>query len=48
MSKQDAESVIEHLEKARQAARPLKNADLTKKIETAREHVEKKVDSKQG
>jgi hypothetical protein len=48
MSKQDAESVIEHLEKAKQAARPLKDADLTKKIETAREHVEKKADPKQG
>jgi len=49
MSKQDAETVIRHLESAEKAAAPLKDKELVKKIDIAKEHVTKRIDpSKQG
>jgi hypothetical protein len=48
MAKDDAKKVFEHLEKAREASAPLKDPGLTKKIETAQEHIKKRVDPDKG
>lgn len=46
MAKQDAELVVEYLKKAGEAAVPLKDKDLSKKINEASEHVTKRLDTK--
>ena len=46
MSIQDAEKVDRLLKQASEAAVPLKDAGLTKKINEASEHVVKKMDKK--
>lgn len=48
MSTQDAEKVIEHLEKAKQAAKPLRDKELNKRLESAEEHVKSRVDPHEG
>ena len=48
MSRADAERVQRLLEQAGDAAKPLKDADLSKKIGTATEHVKTKLDPKSG
>jgi hypothetical protein len=48
MARDDAKKVFEHLEKAREASAPLKDPGLTKKIETAQEHIKKRVDPDKG
>jgi hypothetical protein len=46
MAKTDAEDVYEHLEEAKQAAKPLNDKDLVKKIEEVQKHVEKKLEGR--
>lgn len=48
MARDDAKKVFEHLEKAREASAPLKDPGLTKKIETAQEHIKNRVDPDKG
>jgi hypothetical protein len=47
MARDDAKKVFEHLEKAKEASKPLGDPGLTKKIETAQEHIKKRVDPDQ-
>jgi len=48
MSLQDAQKVSEFLKKASEAAVPLKDKELTKKITEASEHISRKTDKKTG
>lgn len=48
MSRYDAENTKWHLEQARRAAKPLKDADLSRRIDETITHIEKKLDPKVG
>ena len=44
MGRAEAEQVVKHLERAKEAALPLKDKELTKKISEANDYLTKKLD----